>query len=247
MGIGLNRSLNMFTLIALRDGRRVRVQSGGHPRPAAAAPWKRARRCARLLRAAAVIVTLVLLDRCSTARPSRTRSALKALLGLAPKTARRVNRGQEQDVPLASVQPGRAARQAGEKIPVDGVVIEGRSTSTSRCLRENRCRSRKSPAAGHRRDLEWTGSFLMRAERVGEATLLAQIVRMVVRPTQSRTDPAARRPGRGVVCTIVIGVAVVTFAVWLFVGPEPRFAHALVNAVPVLIIACPCDWVWPLR
>src|SRR2546422_1228631 len=194
---------------------------------------------------AAVIVTLVLLGQVLELRArARTRGALKALLGLAPKTARRLEAdGQERDVPLASVQPGDVLRvRPGEKVPVDGVVIEGRSTVDESMLTGEPLPVEREP--GSRvigGTVNGTGSFVMRAERVGEATLLAQIVRMVGEAQRSRA-PIQRLADRVAAwfVPIVIAVAVVTFAAWLFVGSEPRFAHALVNAVSVLIIACPC-------
>jgi Cu+-exporting ATPase len=243
----VNRSPNMFTLIALGTGvafvfsvvatlapgllpASMRTAHGGVP---------------VYFEPAAVIVTLVLLGQVLELRArARTRSALKALLGLAPKTARRVEAdGQERDVPLASVKPGEVLRvRPGEKVPVDGVVIEGRSTVDESMLTGEPLPVEKEP--GSRvigGTVNGTGSFLMRAERVGETTLLAQIVRMVGEAQRSRA-PIQRLADRvaGWFVPIVIAVAVVTFAAWLFVGPEPRFAHALVNAVSVLIIACPC-------
>jgi Cu+-exporting ATPase len=242
----VNRSLNMFTLIALGTGvafvfsvvatvapgllpAGMRTAHGGVP---------------VYFEPAAVIVTLVLLGQVLELRArARTRGALKALLSLAPKTARRVEDGQERDAPLASVQPGDVLRvRPGEKVPVDGVVIEGRSTVDESMLTGEPLPVEKEP--GSRvigGTVNGTGSFVMRAERVGEATLLAQIVRMVGEAQRSRA-PIQRLADRVAAwfVPIVIAVAVVTFAAWLFVGSEPRFAHALVNAVSVLIIACPC-------
>src|SRR5438132_1470309 len=243
----VNRSLNMFTLIALGTGvafvfsvvatvapgllpAGIRTAHGGVP---------------VYFEPAAVIVTLVLLGQVLELRArARTRDALKALLGLAPKTARRVEAdGQERDVPLASVQPGDMLRvRPGEKVPVDGVVIEGRSTVDESMLTGEPLPVEREP--GNRvigGTVNGTGSFVMRAERVGETTLLAQIVRMVGEAQRSRA-PIQRLADRVAAwfVPIVIAVAVVTFAAWLFVGSEPRFAHALVNAVSVLIIACPC-------
>jgi len=242
----VNRSLNMFTLIALGTGvafvfsvvatvapgllpAGMRTAHGGVP---------------VYFEPAAVIVTLVLLGQVLELRArARTRGALKALLSLAPKTARRVEDGQERDAPLASVQPGDVLRvRPGEKVPVDGVVIEGRSTVDESMLTGEPLPVEKEP--GSRvigGTVNGTGSFVMRAERVGEATLLAQIVRMVGEAQRSRA-PIQRLADRVAAwfVPIVIAVAVVTFAAWLFAGSEPRFAHALVNAVSVLIIACPC-------
>jgi Cu+-exporting ATPase len=243
----VNRSLNMFTLIALGTGVAfvfsvvatiapgllpASLQTGHGGVPVYFEP-------------AAVIVTLVLLGQVLELRArARTRGALKALLGLAPKTARRLEPdGQEQDVPLADVQPGDVLRvRPGEKIPVDGVVTEGRSTVDESMVTGEALPVEKEPGSkviGG--TVNGTGSFLLRAERVGEATLLAQIVRMVGEAQRSRA-PIQRLADRVAAwfVPIVIAVAVVTFAVWLFLGPEPRSAHALVNAVAVLIIACPC-------
>jgi Cu+-exporting ATPase len=243
----VNRSLNMFTLIALGTGVAfvfsvvATVAPGLLP-----ASMETAHGGVPLyFEPAAVIVTLVLLGQVLELRArARTRSALKALLGLAPKTARRVEAdGQERDVPLASVRPGDVLRvRPGEKVPVDGVVIEGRSAIDESMLTGEPLPVEKEPSSrviGG--TVNGTGSFLMRAERVGEATLLAQIVRMVGEAQRSRA-PIQRLADRVAAwfVPIVIAVAVVTFAAWLFVGPEPRFAHALVNAVSVLIIACPC-------
>ena len=243
----VNRSLNMFTLIALGTGVAfvfsvvATVAPGLLP-----ASMETAHGGVPLyFEPAAVIVTLVLLGQVLELRArARTRSALKALLGLAPKTARRVEAdGQERDVPLASVRPGDVLRvRPGEKVPVDGVVIEGRSVIDESMLTGEPLPVEKEPSSrviGG--TVNGTGSFLMRAERVGEATLLAQIVRMVGEAQRSRA-PIQRLADRVAAwfVPIVIAVAVVTFAAWLFVGPEPRFAHALVNAVSVLIIACPC-------
>ena len=243
----VNCSLNMFTLIAVGTGvafvfsvvatvapgllpAGIRTAHGGVP---------------VYFEPAAVIVTLVLLGQVLELRArARTRGALKALLGLAPKTARRVEAdGQERDVPLASVQPGDVLRvRPGEKVPVDGVVIEGRSTVDESMLTGEPLPVEREP--GRRvigGTVNGTGSFVMRAERVGEATLLAQIVRMVGEAQRSRA-PIQRLADRVAAwfVPVVIAVAVVTFAAWLFVGSEPHFAHALVNAVSVLIIACPC-------
>ena len=243
----VNRSLNMFTLIALGTGvafvfsvvatvapgllpAGIRTAHGGVP---------------VYFEPAVVILTLVLLGQVLELRArARTRGALKALLGLAPKTARRVEAdGQERDVPLASVQPGDVLRvRPGEKVPVDGVVIEGRSTVDESMLTGEPLPVEREP--GSRvigGTVNGTGSFVMRAERVGEATLLAQIVRMVGEAQRSRA-PIQRLADRVAAwfVPVVIAVAVVTFAAWLFVGSEPHFAHALVNAVSVLIIACPC-------
>ena len=242
----VNRSLNMFTLIALGTGVAyvfsVVATLAPELLPAA---MRTAHGVPVYFEHAAVIVTLVLLGQVLELRArAKTRGALKALLGLAPKTARRVEHdGQERDVPLATIQPGDVLRvRPGERIPVHGVVVEGRSSVDESMLTGEPVPVGKEP--GSRvigGTINGTGSFLMRAERVGEATLLAQIVRMMSEAQRSRA-PIQRLADRVAAwfVPIVIAVAVVTFVVWLFVGTEPRFAHALVHAVSVLIIACPC-------
>jgi len=175
---------------------------------------------------------------------ARTRGALKALLGLVPKTARRIEKdGSEHDVPLAQVQPGDLLRvRPGEKIPVDGVVIEGRSTVDESMITGEPIPVEKGPGSKVTGGtVNGTGSFVMRAERVGDATLLAQIVRMVGEAQRSRA-PIQRVADKVAAwfVPIVIAVAIVTFVVWFLVGPDPRLAHGIVNAVAVLIIACPC-------
>ncbi|HYI08047.1 MAG TPA: heavy metal translocating P-type ATPase [Thermoanaerobaculia bacterium] len=195
--------------------------------------------------AAAAIVTLVLLGQVMELRArSRTGAAIRALLGLAPKTARRVEQdGSEHDVPLEQVQPGDLLRvRPGEKIPVDGVVVEGRSNVDESMVTGEPLPVEK--AAGDRligATVNTTGSVLMRAERVGADTLLSQIVNMVAQAQRSRApiQKLADQVSAWFVPT-VIGAALVTFAVWAFAGPEPRVVYAIVNAVAVLIIACPC-------
>ncbi|MGN6186314.1 MAG: heavy metal translocating P-type ATPase, partial [Thermoanaerobaculia bacterium] len=195
--------------------------------------------------AAAAIVTLVLLGQVMELRArSRTGAAIRALLGLAPKTARVVTPdGREHDVALETVHPGDLLRiRPGEKVPVDGVVIEG-STSVD----ESMVTGEPLPVEKKPDDrligatVNTTGSVLMRAERVGSDTLLAQIVNMVAQAQRSRApiQKLADQVSAWFVPT-VIGVALVTFAIWAFVGPQPRLVFAIVNAVAVLIIACPC-------
>ena len=195
--------------------------------------------------AAAVITALVLLGQVLELRArSRTGAAIRLLLGLAPDTARIVRAdGSEADIPLQQVQPGDVLRiRPGDKVPVDGVVTQGGSA-----VDESMVTGEPIPVAkevGARligATVNGTGSLLMRAEKVGADTLLAQIVRMVSEaqrsraPIQKLADSVA-----GYFVPAVILVAVVTFAVWLGWGPEPRLAHAIINAVAVLIIACPC-------
>ncbi len=194
---------------------------------------------------AAVIVTLVLLGQVLELRArSQTSAAIRSLLGLAPKTARRLDAdGREQDVPLEEVQVGDRLRvRPGEKVPVDGLVLEGRSALDESMVSGEPIPVEKGPGdALVGATLNGTGSLVMRAERVGAETLLAQIVRMVSEaqrsraPIQKLADVVA-----GYFVPIVLVVAALTFALWAIVGPEPRLAHAVVNAVAVLIIACPC-------
>jgi len=195
--------------------------------------------------AAAVITALVLLGQVLELRArSRTNEAIKLLLGMSPKTARRVDKdGSEADVPLEDVQPGDVLRiRPGEKVPVDGVVTEGESN-----VDESMVSGEPIPVekfAGEKvigATVNGNGSLLMRAEKVGADTLLARIVNMVAEaqrsraPIQKMADTVA-----GYFVPVVVGIAVLAFAVWFFAGPEPRLAHAIVNAVAVLIIACPC-------
>ncbi len=195
--------------------------------------------------AAAVITTLVLLGEVLQLQArSRTGAAIKALLGLAPKTARRLkDNGAEEDVPLDQVQPGDRLRvRPGEKVPVDGAVLEGRSAVDESMITGEPIPVEKGP--GDRligATVNGTGSLVMEARRVGAETLLAQIVRMVAEAQRSRApiQKLADRASAVFVPTVVI-IAAVTFAIWGIVGPHPRMAHALVNAVAVLIIACPC-------
>jgi Cu+-exporting ATPase len=195
--------------------------------------------------AAAVITVLVLLGQVLELRArSRTNAAIRMLLGLAPNTARVVQGdGSERDIPLEQVMPGDTLRvRPGEKVPVDGVVTDGRSAVDESMLTGEPIPVEKTPGeqlVGA--TLNGTGSLLMRAEKVGADTLLAQIVRMVSEaqrtraPVQKLVDKVA-----GYFVPTVVMVAVLAFGVWLLWGPEPRLAYAVVNAVAVLIIACPC-------
>ena len=195
--------------------------------------------------AAAVIVTLVLLGQVLELRArSQTGTAIRELLGLAPKTARRISQnGQEEDVPLEHVKVGDRLRvRPGERVPVDGVVLEGSSA-----VDESMITGEPIPVEKHSGDrvvgatINGTGSFVMRAERIGSETLLAQIVQMVAEAQRSRA-PIQRLADvvSGYFVPAVVIVAVLTFIVWSIWGPEPRMAYGLVNAVAVLIIACPC-------
>ena len=195
--------------------------------------------------AAAVIVTLVLLGQVLELRArSQTGTAIRELLGLAPKTARRISQnGQEEDIPLEHVSVGDRLRvRPGERVPVDGVVLDGSSA-----VDESMITGEPIPVEKHSGDrvvgatINGTGSFVMRAERVGSETLLAQIVQMVADAQRSRA-PIQRLADvvSGYFVPAVVIVAVLTFVVWSVWGPEPRMAYGLVNAVAVLIIACPC-------
>jgi Cu+-exporting ATPase len=195
--------------------------------------------------AAAVITVLVLLGQVLELRSrSQAGGAIQALLGLAPKTARRIStRGKETDVPLIDVVVGDLLRiRPGEKIPVDGVVTEGQSSVDESMVSGEPIPVEKT--AGARvvgGTINGTGSLVMRAERVGQATLLAQIVKMVSEAQRTRA-PIQRLADKvaGYFVPAVLAVAVITFVAWAVAGPQPRYAHALVNAVAVLIIACPC-------
>ncbi len=195
--------------------------------------------------AASVIVTLILLGQVLELRArSATSAAIKKLLGLAPKTARRIEEdGTERDVPLETVLAGDRLRvRPGEKIPVDGVVLEGTSS-----VDESMVTGEPIPAEKHAGDrvvgatVNGTGSLVMRAEKVGAETLLSRIVAMVAEAQRSRA-PIQKLVDvvSGYFVPIVVLIAALTFVVWGLVGPSPRLAHALINAVAVLIIACPC-------
>jgi Cu+-exporting ATPase len=243
----LRARLNMFTLIALGTGAAwayslVAVFAPGLFPASFRGPDGEV---ALYFEAAAVIVTLVLVGQVLELRArSRTGAAIRALLGLAPKTARRVREGGgEEDVSLDAVQAGDHLRvRPGEKVPVDGVVLEGRSAVDESMLTGEPIPVEKGP--GDRvvgATVNQTGSFVLRAERVGSETLLAQIVQMVAAAQRSRA-PIQRLADRVSAWFVpaVVAVAALSFAAWAWLGPEPRLAHALVNAVAVLIVACPC-------
>ena len=243
----IKRSPNMFTLIAIGTG-----AAYGYSVLATLAPGifpasfrGHGDTVAVYFEAAAVITTLVLFGQVLELRArNQTSSALKLLLGLAPNTARIVRaNGHEEDVALEQVQPGDQLRvRPGEKVPVDGVIVEGRSAIDEALVTGEPLPVEKTvndPVTGG--TVNGTGSFVMRAERVGSDTLLAQIVRMVSEAQRSRA-PIQRLADLVAAWFVpaVVLVAIITFAVWAAVGPEPRFVYALVNAVAVLIIACPC-------
>ncbi|HEY4710848.1 MAG TPA: copper-translocating P-type ATPase [Candidatus Acidoferrales bacterium] len=243
----VNRSLNMFTLIGL--GVAVAyvysVVATGFPGVFPDSFQGPTGEVAPYFEAASVIVALVLLGQVLELRArSQTGAAIKALLSLAPKTARLVRRdGTELDIPLEEVSAGDSLRiRPGEKIPADGVVIEGESSvDESMISGEPIPVEKQSGARVTGATVNGTGTLVMRAERVGPDTLLAQIVRLVSEaqrsraPIQKLADVVA-----GYFVPVVIGIAAIAFLVWAAWGPAPRMAHAVINAVAVLIIACPC-------
>jgi Cu+-exporting ATPase len=195
--------------------------------------------------AAAVIVSLTLLGQLLELRArSRTSAAIKGLLGLAPKTARRVNDdGSEEDIPLEHVHVGNRLRvRPGEKIPVDGTVLEGRSSVDESMLTGESIPVEKAPDAKViGATLNGTGSLIMRAEKVGSGTVLSQIVQLVAQAQRSRA-PMQRMADKVAFWFVlaVLAAAVATFVAWGLFGPEPSWTYAVLNAVSVLIIACPC-------
>ncbi len=243
----VHRSLNMFTLIGLGVGVAYIYSAVATLFPGIFPDTFRGPGgvVAPYFEAAAVIVALVLLGQVLELKArSQTGAAIKALLGLAPKTARLVRKdGTEIDVPLEQVTPGDSLRvRPGEKIPVDGVVLDGSSSVDESMISGEPIPVEKlSGARVTGATVNGTGTFVMRAERVGSETLLAQIVRMVSEAQRSRA-PIQKLADivAGYFVPIVIGVAAITFLVWALWGPAPRMAHAVINAVAVLIIACPC-------
>lgn len=243
----VNRHLNMFTLIGLGTGAAYLYSVAATFMPDLFPDSFRAHggELAVYFEPAVVIIALVLLGQVLELRArSRTSSALKALLGLAPKTARIVRSdAREEDILLEQVQVGDRLRvRPGEKIPVDGLVLEGASAVDESMVTGESIPVEKQP--GQKvvgATVNGTGSFVMRAERVGRETLLAQIVRMVSEAQRTRA-PIQRLADvvAAYFVPIVMLVAAVTFVIWAIYGPEPRLAYALLNAVAVLIIACPC-------
>jgi len=243
----VTRHLNMFTLIGLGI-----AVAWGYSIVAVLAPGIFPRSVFNEMgvvpvyfEAAAVITALVLLGQVLELRArSRTNAAIKLLLGLAPKTARIVrDDGREEDIPLEQVQPGDRLRiRPGEKVPVDGTVIEGQShVDESMVTGEPVPVDKSSGARVIGATVNGTGSLLMTAEKVGAETLLAQIVHMVAEAQRSRA-PIQKLADQvsGYFVPVVVLIALITFFVWGLWGPEPRLAHAVINAVAVLIIACPC-------
>jgi len=241
----VTRHLNMFTLIAIGVGAAFVFSAAAMLMPGLFPhTMQHDGKVPIYFEAAAVIVVLVLLGQVLELRArSRTGSAIRALLNLAPPTARQVTPGGDHDVPLDQVQVGDWLRVVpGDKVPVDGVVVEGQSS-----VEESMITGEPFPVEKTVGDqvtggtVNGTGSFVMRAERVGDDTLLGQIVHMVAEaqrsraPIQGLADKVA-----GVFVPAVLAVSLLTFVVWMWLGPEPKLAHAIVNAVAVLIIACPC-------
>lgn len=207
--------------------------------------FKQMGRVAVYFEAASVIVSLTLLGQMLELRArSRTSAAIKSLLGLQAKTARRIRSdGTEEDVPLTDVHIGDVLRiRPGEKVPVDGVVVEGRSSVDESMLTGEPIPVEKNPESRViGATINGTGSLVMRAEKIGSQTVLAQIIQMVAQAQRSRapTQRLADSVARWFVLA-VLAIAILTAAVWWFVGPEPRGVYAVLNAVAVLIIACPC-------
>ena len=242
-----NKSLNMWTLIGLGVG-----VAYGYSVIAALAPQVfptsfrgPGGEVAVYFEAAGMIVTLILLGQVLELRArGQTGAAIKKLLGLAAKTARRIrDDGSDEDVPLAHVATGDRLRvRPGEKVPVDGVILQGTSS-----VDESMVTGEPIPVEKHEGDqvigatINGTGMLVVRAEKVGAESLLSRIVAMVAEAQRSRA-PIQKLADvvSGYFVPIVIGAAIVTFVVWSLVGPDPRMAHALINAVAVLIIACPC-------
>jgi len=247
----INRSTNMFTLIAMGTGVAYlfSVVATLFPRIFPASFRSMGDRPEVYFESAAAIVTLVLLGQVLELRArSQTSSAIRGLLDLSPKMARVITTGKdgvesERDIPLDQVKRGDRLRvRPGEKIPIDGVVLDGSSAVDESMITGESVPVEKS-AASHviGATVNGNGSMVMRAERVGSETMLAQIVQMVGKAQRTR-PPIQRLADKfaGWFVPAVIAIAAVTFIVWASFGPEPRFAHAIVNAVAVLIIACPC-------
>jgi Cu+-exporting ATPase len=243
----LHRSPNMFTLISLGAGSAYLYSVAAVLAPGIFPATFRdtSGEIALYFEAASVITVLVLLGQVLELKArSQTGSAIKALLGLTPKTARRLSPdGQEIDVPLGEIQAGDLLRvRPGEKVPADGIVTEGRSSVDESMMSGEPIPIEKTTGAkvvGGA--INGSGSFVMKAERVGADTLLARIVKMVSEAQRTRApiQRLADRVAAYFVPTVIVASAI-TFAVWAIFGPQPHYAYALVNAVAVLIIACPC-------
>jgi Cu+-exporting ATPase len=243
----VNRSPNMFTLIGLGTGAAFldSIVATVFPQVFPASFRQMDGSVPVYFEAAAVITTLVLLGQVLELRArAKTSSAIRALLDLAPQTAHRLDtNSDEADIAAEQVQPGDRLRvRPGERVPVDGVLLAGASAVDESMVTGEPMPVEKSASdkvtAG---TLNTSGSFIMRAERVGNETVLAQIVKLVSEAQRSRA-PLQRLADKvaAIFVPAVVAAAALTFVVWAFVGPQPRLAHALVNAVAVLIIACPC-------
>jgi len=241
----VNRNLDMFTLIGLGVGIAYIYSIVATVLPDIFPPsFRKNGEIAVYFESAAVIVTLVLLGQVLELKArSKTGAAIKALLALAPKTARRIKDGVEEDIPLEDVKIGDILRvRPGERIPVDGVVIEGTSS-----VDESMITGEPIPIEKQKGDsvigatVNGTGMLIIRAEKVGADTMLSQIVRMVSEAQRSRA-PIQKFADlvAAYFVQIVVAVAILTFVIWAFFGPEPKMAYAIINAVAVLIIACPC-------
>lgn len=243
----LHRSPNMFTLIAIGTGAAYFFSTVATIFPEIFPNSFRSQdgMVSIYFEVAAIIVTLVLLGQVLELKArSQTSLAIKALLGLRPKTARIVrDDGNEEDIPLEHVHVGDRLRvRPGEKVPVDGIVLEGTSSIDESMITGEPIPVEKEPGSRITgATVNGSGSFIMRAERVGKETLLAQIIKMMSEAQRSRA-PIQRLADlvSAYFVPAVILMAIFTFAIWAWIGPEPRLAHALVNAIAVLIIACPC-------
>ena len=243
----LNRSLNMFTLIAIGSGAAYMysVAAVFTPQLFPASFRMAGGEVGLYFEAASVITLLVLVGQVLELKArAQTNSAIKALLGLAPRTARRIAvDGAEHDVDLSEIKAGDRLRiRPGEKVPTDGVVLEGASSiDESMVSGESMPVEKNTGAKVIGGTINGTGSLIMKAERVGAETLLAQIVRMVGEAQRTRA-PIQRLADivASYFVPAVLAAAVITFAMWAIYGPQPRYAHALINAVAVLIVACPC-------
>ncbi|WP_220800700.1 copper-translocating P-type ATPase [Mitsuaria sp. WAJ17] len=242
----VNRSPNMWTLIGLGTGAAFAYSVVATVSPQVfPASFQAMGRVAVYFEAAVVIISLTLLGQILELKArSQTSAAIKSLLGLAPKTARRIDEhGVEIDVPLTHVHVGDLLRvRPGEKVPVDGVVVEGRSAVDEAMLTGEPVPVVKGP--GDKvigATMNTNGALVMRSERVGSSTMLAQIVQLVAQAQRSRA-PMQRMADHvaGYFVLAVVGIAVLTLLVWGLFGPEPSWVYGLVNAVAVLIIACPC-------
>jgi Cu+-exporting ATPase len=241
----VNRSPNMFTLIALGIGAAFTYSAAATVAPGLFPEGFRMHGVVETYFDTAVVITaLVLLGQVLELRArSQTSAAIKALLGLAPKTARRITDGAEDDIPLPHVAVGDLLRvRPGEKMPVDGIVVEGRTSVDESMVTGEPIPVEKEPGTRLTGGtINGTGSVVMRAERVGSDTLLAQIVRMVSEAQRSRApiQKLADRISAWFVPAVVL-VSLLAFGIWSVWGPDPKLAHGLVTAVAVVIIACPC-------